>query len=88
MATTLTAPATERADLLEAMITAEGPYKGKQVFLPSEFVLSATEERELEAAFDEMEEAARQMMASAEALTESLDKLHEAFVEVNRKLDE
>ena len=84
---TLTMPASGSAGLLEAVITSEGIYNGKQVFFLIDSVLTTEEERRLEAAFDAMEEAARQMVMNAEALTASLDRLHETFVAVNRRLD-
>ena len=80
--------ASPTAGLLEAMITTEGVYKGRQVFLSPELVTSAEDVARFDAAADEMVLAARQMAANAEALTESLDRLHETFVAMERRLDE
>lgn len=85
MATALAAPMT---GLLEATVTTEGLYKGQQVFFPAELVLSQGDEAKLNAALDEMVGAARSMANSAIALTESVERLHETFEEVNRRLDE
>ncbi len=85
MATMLAAPAT---GLLEAMITTEGLYKGRHVLLPTELLMSTEEESRLDMALDEMVSAARSMATSSAALTESLERLHDTFVEVNRRLDE
>lgn len=82
---TLAVPAT---GLLEATVTTEGLYKGRHVFFPAELVMSEGDEARLNMALDEMVGAAQSMANNAIALTESLDRLHETFMAVNRRLDE